>query len=375
MSGLQAQGASDQNRNAGLQWGRAIAATTIVVIHAIVYATAPNQMTHLVSRFGVTLFFIISGFIMVSTTGGLRFDGLSFLKRRLMRIVPLYYLATFTAVVGVLIMPNAFKDTLFDVKHIVFSLLFLPMYDPGGSGLIDPFLRLGWTLNYEMFFYVSFALLCWLDAVQRAALLTIVFVSLVVIGQLNSVHHTFHDAILVFYTRVDTIGFLCGVWMALWARHDLRRFDLRGVFALVAVAAVILGVIALNYVALRENVWTQIAIDLACTAIVAALALNTQTYRGLVHRVLMLLGDGSYSMYLFHMFAIGAVTFIGARLIPQRYWMWEATLGAAGGVLIGLVVFQLVEKPLLGLMRSMRRADDARASIGRASPAARSAES
>ena len=96
---------------------------------------------------GVDLFFVISGFVMLYSSErlfGRPWASAQFFKRRLVRIVPLYWLAT-TALV-LLVAPFA------GTKAVIASLLFWP-YPAGGA----PLLNVGWTLNIEMFFYLVFA--------------------------------------------------------------------------------------------------------------------------------------------------------------------------------------------------------------------------
>ena len=51
-----------------------------------------------------------------------------------------------------------FKTTTADAKHLLLSLLFIPAPDPQAASDWRPLFKLGWTLNYEMFFYALFAL-------------------------------------------------------------------------------------------------------------------------------------------------------------------------------------------------------------------------
>src|SRR5258708_6315545 len=76
---------------------------------------------------GVDLFFIISGFIMVySTDGGTNVSPFKFLERRLIRIVPLYWIATAFAVVVLLSAPHLARQTVLALPHILASFAFLP---------------------------------------------------------------------------------------------------------------------------------------------------------------------------------------------------------------------------------------------------------
>ena len=109
---------------------------------------------------GVDLFFIISGFVMVqSTRDKFQKNGSSseFMLRRIIRIVPLYWLYTSVMLVLVLL-PFTLKNQVFSGWYTVASYLFIPVLNPA-SGLDLPLLAPGWTLSYEMYFYLIFALL------------------------------------------------------------------------------------------------------------------------------------------------------------------------------------------------------------------------
>jgi len=333
----------------GLQWGRAIAALMVALVHASIYPFPSSGITHLLSRFAVTLFFVISGYLMVVTTGERAFDGVRFLKKRLLRVAPLYYVATLLAAVAVLIAPQGFKDTVFDVPHLVMSLLFLPMYEPGHSGAIDPFLRLGWTLNYEMYFYVIFALLCRFGQMNRAILMTALFCATTLLGQMFK----FENAMLQFYTRVDPLAFMGGVWLAVLCKRFKGRLAATPSLLLLVVAMLALAGIHQVYGGVRDIVWTQIAIDAICTLVIAVLALTAALPGGVLHRGFMAAGDASYSMYLFHMFAVGAAHLAFSRLLPHLDRSIAVVLTCAAAVAAGLAAYWLIERPLQALVRPL----------------------
>ena len=188
----------------GLQMGRAIAACGVAISHAVVhYYGGGFGIWGLLGQYAVILFFVISGFIMVMTSGRGSFRPGRFISRRIRRIVPIYYVANLVLVVGALAVPAAFERTVFDLSHLISSLLFIPAYDPSGTGLIIPFFKLGWTLNYEMFFYLLFASLFALNGWQRGVTIIGLLSVLIVIGSLVE----FEAAVLDFYTRVATAGF------------------------------------------------------------------------------------------------------------------------------------------------------------------------
>jgi exopolysaccharide production protein ExoZ len=146
-----------------LQALRAIAAWLVVTDHALLEISRNdprNWVTHVawaMGSTGVYVFFVISGFIMVHTSwdsfGG-RAVAASFIRRRVIRIVPLYWLAT-VAALGFHQVSGTHGASA-GWSELIHSLLFIPYADNDGTWA--PILPQGWTLNYEMMFYVVFAL-------------------------------------------------------------------------------------------------------------------------------------------------------------------------------------------------------------------------
>lgn len=101
--------------------------------------------------FGVDIFFCISGFMMMFTTHN---STEHFFKKRLIRILPLYYLMTLVTFALLLLFPTMFEQTKADFSSLVKSLCFIP-FDIG-DGILQPLMRIGWTVNCEMFFYLLF---------------------------------------------------------------------------------------------------------------------------------------------------------------------------------------------------------------------------
>lgn len=141
---------------------RALAAWTVVYHHYIqIYG---NNFTKFVGDglwkygvFGVDVFFLISGFIMYESVRNRPQSAAHFIKRRITRIVPNYWFYTVLLVACCLILPGVFARSMpFTLGSITKSLFFIPHLNPSGIGEY-PFHTVGWTLNYEMFFYMVFA--------------------------------------------------------------------------------------------------------------------------------------------------------------------------------------------------------------------------
>ena len=147
-----------------LQALRAIAAWLVVADHALLDITgndpanAITPIAWMLGDVGVYTFFAISGFIMVLISwDDFARQGATtkFLRRRIVRIVPLYWLATIAALAFHRV--SATHGANAGWPELVQSLLFIPYRDEGSSGFY-PILPQGWTLSYEMMFYAIFAL-------------------------------------------------------------------------------------------------------------------------------------------------------------------------------------------------------------------------
>ncbi len=132
-----------------------------------------------VGAFGVDIFFCISGFMAMFTTYS---DTGCFLRKRLIRILPLYYLVTFVTYFAYLYKPELFASTDANWVSLIKSLLFIP-FDIGG-GIIQPLVRVGWTLNCEMLFYLLFFLSFKISHKYRGVIVSIMLVLLVALEPL-----------------------------------------------------------------------------------------------------------------------------------------------------------------------------------------------
>ena len=133
---------------AGVQYLRAVAASMVVLFHSEAQLSRAalsmdSSLSWLAS--GVDIFFVISGFIMWTSTAPPRsVRPLEFWRRRIWRIVPLYWIVTTFMIVVLLIFPAFVKTGQFEVWHAVTSFLFLPSIHPV-TGMLQPVLVPGWS--------------------------------------------------------------------------------------------------------------------------------------------------------------------------------------------------------------------------------------
>ena len=138
---------------------RGLAALLVVFHHSIIQlAPVRDHYAHVeFGQAGVDIFFVISGFVIYLSNAKGRLGSGEFLKRRIIRIVPLYWLATLAVVAVAVVAPRFFATTTLTAQDVAQSLLFVPAYSAAFPGQIWPVLVPGWSLNYEMFFYLVFA--------------------------------------------------------------------------------------------------------------------------------------------------------------------------------------------------------------------------
>lgn len=103
-----------------------------------------------IGSFGVDIFFVISGFVMSYITYKNHNKNYfwTFIKKRFIRVAPLYWLFTLIMILLLITFPNNYYSKV-DLKSIVYSFLFIPFIPTNFQS--SPILPVGWTLNYEIF--------------------------------------------------------------------------------------------------------------------------------------------------------------------------------------------------------------------------------
>ncbi|MBK5570200.1 acyltransferase [Ensifer sp. SSB1] len=316
----------------GIQYLRAVAALGVVVFHA-----AERTGHHFaIGAAGVDIFFVISGFIMWVISERRPMSPFSFLRDRVQRIAPVYWLATAVMVLGGL--AGLFPNLVLSPTHVLASLLFVPIPSPS-TGEIWPVLVQGWTLNYEMFFYAVFALTLLLPRSRRLLVISTCFLLLVGLGFAIDTD----NALFSTYSRPIILEFVAGMIIAeLWLRGRVPG----GYAGLVLIAIGVSGFAALAVFRLPFDEF--VLGPLAVLLVVGTLSLESRGWfrpRGLP----MLLGDASYSIYLWHTFAISVVVKVCARAGVDL--ALSAFLAVLSGTVLGVAAYVLLEKPLTRRLR------------------------
>lgn len=348
---LEAQGRAVKTFRS-IQALRAVAALMVVVFHlasparGIVYPDLDLRW----GAAGVDIFFVISGFIIYVSQAQAAPDPAGFLKHRLIRVAPLYWLTTL-ALIGLHVTLGMHPDLVLSPGHVVQSLVFIPHFDPGEPSLIQPVLVQGWTLNYEFAFYGLFALALWLAPSRRILFVSGVLLAAVTAGLWlrpeGALARTFTDARL--------LEFVFGMLLGALARRDGAAMPV----ALGGLVPVGLVLLAVNPALTGGAEWVWI--PLAALIVAGAVALDLSG-RLAPPRWLLVLGDASYSIYLSHTIVQAFYRGAWRSLVPPSSEPWVFWLFFALGLLVstaaGVALYYGCEKPLLGWMR--RRLDGPR---------------
>lgn len=322
---LRARGYSPPMRTMwGLQYLRAAAALTVLLFHAAV----GNGDGHALGAGGVDIFFVVSGFLMFQITS-LEPHPVKFASARLKRIIPTYWIVTL--LVATFQSLQFSSHSTFSLIHLLRSLLFIPDLDVQRQG-IYPVLVVGWTLNYEMFFYtiMTFALL--IQERLRIVVVSAILISLILFREAVSSP----SIITQFYGNPIIAEFAVGGVLSVLYR---RRSGAPWEWVLVVFGALLM--FSPQPTSLPRIVGYGIPAAMIVRGVLSIERGETVPYiRNLVY-----LGDASYSIYLWHLFVVTAL-YRSFGTAPPIF-----ALAVIGGVLAGLASYRFIELPCSVLLR------------------------
>jgi exopolysaccharide production protein ExoZ len=308
---------------------------------------------------GVHVFFVISGFVIMHTSFAGTDVGMPtkrFLLRRFTRIFPIYWLCCAAYVAYHQTFGTSYDLSLTDWLG---ALLLLPS---GSSKIIGP----GWTLSYELYFYICFAALLRLSARMTLIALTMFFVGSIIVGLL--INFRGPTAII---TNPLILEFCAGCWLGYF--YARRNVGSRGVGISLVISGIILFVAGalVDYRTVPLSViWGIPSILLVAGCLIAERAGPLPKWA----RQASHLGDSSYVLYLIHILCITIALDLGLNaLVPM-----EPAAGVGAAVLLSIAcaaaaaaIFHFLERPMLRWLR--RNVVDRFSSPRRPAPPAREA--
>jgi peptidoglycan/LPS O-acetylase OafA/YrhL len=294
----------------------------------------------------VDIFFVISGFVMTISLPGLAGKSNKagvFLWRRFTRIVPLYWAALTLRIAQITLKPTAALDSVLTPWRIAASYLFIPARN--GNGEMFPLVTVGWTLNYEVFFYLLFAGALVLN-ISPLAFLTPILTALALVGMARPAGWPDFTAL----ASTIVIEFLYGVLLAHLATR--RRLPGNALAALLLVG----GFLTLLLMPGAPAPWGFLAWGLPAAAIVVGAVALEDKLGGRLPKWLLAAGDASYALYLSHTFLLFYIgnTITGMHITGAPALAGAIVLSLAVSFPAAVLVHRYLEKPLMNLFTRRR---------------------
>jgi exopolysaccharide production protein ExoZ len=316
-----------------LQILRFLASTSVVYFHLFV---SPNF-----GEFGVDIFFVLSGFV-ISLVSNTQVRALDFAIARSSRIIPAYWLVTTVIAIAVTFFPHLFDpatrhSTTFETY--VKSLFFIPYF---GARDYKPILLVGWSLNYEMLFYLYFtiALTFWKSRTK------LVVGILLAIGYLVGCELPRTTAGWFFGSEV-VFEFILGLFA-----YEIFKANLLSKIPATLLLAV--GVVSYCMMAYAEVAGLHLPrlIEFGVPSMLLVMgAVGLERFidaRNWLLSHLILMGDASYATYLTHWFIVYAIAKFETKVLSS-FHLWQVSLAfltVGLALVVGQVFFFAIDRPM-----------------------------
>lgn len=290
---------------------------------------------------GVDIFFVISGFIMVYTTGGRRGgakQALLFLAKRIARIWPLYAFGTLLYVVFLFSLGWLTSDY---ASKSVLSLAFYPVPP-------HPVLDVGWTLNIEMYFYIVFAACLAFDKLRW--IVASIWVFATILAQMGNYNFSFIPESISFVLPllIQAVHpcipeFFAGMLIALFFMSGIKIKK----SVAIPVASILISFAAWQYIDGFYNRPGIYGMGASAISLVLALAIAEKSGFGWrPGRLVMWIGNISFSIYILHTTVGLAVTrfFMGTDLSSYTHGVGYVVFITVIVLSLSAVTHEYIEK-------------------------------
>ena len=261
---------------------------------------------------GVDIFFIISGFVITLTVKSMSSgvsSSMSFLRKRIARILPTYFIILFiTFLVSGAMSTFHYHDK---TQNLISALLFMPIDKYHAPFYVDDSGMYGirWTLNYEVLFYLTISI-CLLTKHRWLLLSGILSLSLLIIPYFSGLSpslsikgYQFNSAYLNFITNPIIWTFYLGVIIGIIYPYA-ERWNKKLRVILLSIG-VVLSTYCICYTPLVNHGITMSGWYLSVLFI--GIILNEDTIKAYTPKLFITLGDISFSLYLIHTLMNGGI--------------------------------------------------------------------
>ena len=317
-----------QNKIDSIQVLRFFAAFSVMMVHLPVFEFG---------IWGVDIFFVISGFIMMYVTEN---NEKFFLLKRIFRIVPLYWILTLGVFALAILVPDVLNNTTANIVHLIKSLFFIP-FDKNGTGHF-PILFLGWTLNFEVIFYFLFSLSLVFFKENRMIACSIFIIIFLVFNKIFSEKNFIFET----YANDIFIEFIFGmILFTIWKKYKNKiSTNLSNHF--ICLAILLVSIFILNYYNFSRSV--SYGLPSLILTVYFLFFLNHLKFP----KILVSLGDASYCIYLLHPYVIQF--FYKILEINEYDIIIELVFTLIISIIVfivSLLIYKFIEFPINGSLR------------------------
>jgi len=343
-----------------IQLLRGIACILVVLLHITINCEEKTGGIFLFNIFkfggsGVDIFFVLSGFIITYTNFtyiGKPFTGVKYLKRRFIRIFPIYWIIITCLILLQILLPD-FYNTKFDtgIFNIIQTYLLLP-----GHVMLN---GVSWSLTNELFFYLLYALAIVIPQKKISFYLLIIYFCILIVFAIIGPVNLLGSSSLTIFLFPMNIEFILGVFVVLIVNSILPKY----VFPILIVGIVIFMFGAFlndRNIDLSRSFSNQalnrvLLFGIPSFLIILALVKMELTKNIYLHSIFLKLGDASYSIYLLHLPIVAAFFKIMAKLrientaITQLFCLLLLILVCS----IGVWIYHNIEKPIIRALNKL----------------------
>lgn len=334
-----------------LQICRGIAALIVLIAHAnLIIDKNLFSGFFIIGWNGVDFFFVLSGFIVYYINSqylGQANKFSNYLKKRLIRIFPIYWFYTLLVILAHVALLRVTGSNLvnwFDFNTLNILKTFL-LYPTNTSINEMPIIPVAWTLSFELFFYIIFGICILLKRYYPYIIgfwiigIILFNIHLIDVPDNQFIKMAFSD---------KNYEFLFGCFIAQLA---LTNKIITNRFLAILILFLGISLLFISWINEFQNLrffpkMDAINFGLPYSLIIYALiSLESSRIENRIKKIFVFLGDASYSIYLTHFIGIILLKSIVSKIGLNTYI--EFTFIVVILTVIGSLCYSYIEKPLL----------------------------
>jgi peptidoglycan/LPS O-acetylase OafA/YrhL len=335
-----------------IQFLRGFAALAVVIHHTGGYVKRYYEPTVLfgdkfsIGFAGVDLFFVISGFIIHFTSKNYIDNPLKlkeYLQKRFVRVYPIYWIITIILFLSSWLIVQVLKKNIFSIGYPHTLLAYIQTFTLFPLHFaINP---VTWTLSYEVFFYLCFALLIiskrlW---IIPALILLVSFYNIFInVPEIIEVKLSYFNFIFSGYNFEFMLGFLIFQFY--------EKVKLSDIISLILLIISIAIIVLFGYeIGDYDSYKRVLAFGIPSGLILLALLNLEQNKTISFPKLTIKLGDASYALYLIHfpmMLLMNKIPLILGYKLNAIQEVWYSYFIIISIVFASFYVHKLIEMPV-----------------------------